>query len=296
MVAQDLKAWPEEYSVVFALGSCSGQVRGKVKLNKALALLQRDGFPIPNKFINHKMGPYDAKLDSITEEMENDHFISIVERETSFENARCEYTLKKEGRDYYVQEWEDLVIPLFNTPYSKALLENFRKTTKDVLELKTKDLVESVHKDLGLDKPNHNDDLAMSMLTEVKKEFEFAEKNYDECCPACLEILGSLDFASRALNSIIEFEKPVNGWKTIILNDYSGNRFIIFNSLKLVELSRCLRNHDHVTDVRLEGDDSFPLMRSRILLRLHSTEYIGNLYDIIKPLEFEADEAHCTDA
>jgi len=290
-MAEQPRVWPEEYGVVFALGMCSGEIKGKVKLNKALALLQRDGFPIRNKFKNAPMGPHDAKIDTTAQEMEKDHLISIKEEPTTYDKNRISYRLKREGQTYLEDDFREQFAFANNQPFSLALLENFKKTQNNVLTLKTTKLVEQVHEELGLDNEGNLRHDIGQVRGALGQESFIAEKGVDPSCPICLEVLGSLDFAMRSLDAMLESEKRwfTTGWQD------SGKSFILFSALRLIDYSKEFRRHQHNLDVRLNKDDSISLMRSRVLLRLHCIEYNGVLYDLIHPFQITDDEIESCD-
>lgn len=277
IMVEEPRAWPEAYGIVFALGMCSGKIEGRVKLNKALALLQRDGFPIPNRFYNDKMGPYDPRIDFVAEEIKKDHFISIIEKPTTFENNRFDYNLLKEGKDYFKEHLDEQLAFANGQPFEQALFENFKKT-RNALTLTSTELVEQVHAELGLDHHGRLLKETGRIRTNLSKEIDDTTKHASSCCPICLEVLGSLDLALHSLDAI---EKQSKGWQNI--PEYSGRTFLLFSIERLIDYSNKFREHEHTLDIRM-GKDRQSLIRSRILLRLHCIEYNGSLYDIIDPL------------
>lgn len=288
MVSNDLKAWPAEYGVVFALGSCSGRVEGKVKLNKTLALLQRDGFPISNLFKNLQMGPCDLMLDETTSQMEKDHLLRIDQEATSYEWPRIIYTLREEGRNY-LSEYDDLLCPLRDKPYSKALFDNLPKIKHDIQYMNSTYLINYVHKELKLDKPEMMEKELPELLNSVRKEYDLIESSFDIGCSLCLEMLGSLDFASRSLQAILH---PKEGYRRITFFDYSGISFILYNSSELTDLTSTLRGHRHLLDIRENESEHVSMLRSSVLWRLHCLELNAGIYDIIQPLDIDDEEDH----
>jgi hypothetical protein len=290
MVSDILKAWPEEYGIAFALGMCSGKIHGKVRLNKAMALLQRDGFPIPNKFKNAKMGPHDANIAAKALEMKKDHLLDISEEETTYENSRITYVLKDAGKKLLFSEFEQHFGSMSQEPYYLALLENFEETKNRVLTLKTTKLVEDVHKELYLDNIGLFDTQLVEVRKDLANEMEYLQRLGRESCPICLETLGSIDFTIRALEAIHDPDEAVGHWRRFAYREYSGKSFILFNALKLLEYSKGIRGHPHILDARLDKEAPQTMSRSRILLRLHSIEFIGERYGIISPFVVETNE------
>jgi len=275
-----LETWPEEWGILFALAVHPKAVYGKVRLNKALALLQMDGFPIKNKFVNAPLGPYDEKIDLQTEELENENLISIKTEETKYENPLYIYKMTKEGRAHFRSRINPYLKQLEELPFHRPLMENFQVTRDHITKLKTTDMVEKVHRELCLDDFN----VFLSRIGEVKsglaEEFEIAENESDDSCPVCLEILGALDFAQRALDAAEE---------THIDDPHSGKNIILYNAEKLLTKTRVLRSHPHILDPRL-GEDDLSMAREEILHRLYCLEYNGEVYDIIHQVKIIEDE------
>ncbi len=207
-------------------------------MNKALAMLQRDGFPVPNIFVNHKMGPYDKKIDVTTEQMEKDHILSIDAKPTNYSDPIYIYSLTREGEKYYQENAQEILESYTREPYVLSLQDNY-KIIKDEIKLKTNNLVEKVHTDLYLD------DLALYLQRVKETNFMTKrmmcnyEKRFDDGCPICLELLGALDFSQRALE-IIERDR----WT----DKQAGKNFILYNSERLLKVGNLLRNHNHIND------------------------------------------------
>ena len=70
----EARAW----GILFALFLMSDRaIYGKVRLNKTLSMLQCEGFPVTNRFVNIQMGPADINVESDAEELERRRLIAI---------------------------------------------------------------------------------------------------------------------------------------------------------------------------------------------------------------------------
>lgn len=275
------KAWPEEWGILFTLAIHSKPIYGKVRLNKALALLQRDGFPIGNKFVNGQMGPYDEKIDYQTERLEKEGFISIEIEDTEYDNPLYIYKMTKEGEIYYRNEKSRMVQQLNELPFSRLLSEYLQVIEQQIKMLRTNNMIDMVHNELYLDDYQTFLNKLKENKYEIGKVFKTVENKFDDNCPICLEILGALDFANMALN---EIEKKCN------TDPYSGKNFILYNTEKLLAASKSLMFHKHIIGSEVVKEE-VSRNRESILHRLHCIEYNGMHYDIIQPVKIIEDES-----
>jgi hypothetical protein len=261
---------PPDWEIIFAIGSFGGRVAGKVKLNKILAMLQCNGFPIRNQFVNHTMGPYDEKIDALASNLQSRNLISIKKHPTKHQNDIVVYDLLKKGKNQY----SETILPFVsNLPYQNALFNAYKITKDDLATKKTMEVVDNIHETMLLDDIRLFRKKVESNLDELKAFNDICESNYEASCPICLELAGTLDIVIEAL-------REIQGGKWI--SPLSGKNFILWNSDKIISLLKTLLTHDHIRDPRF-GKDRISLFRERLCHRFQCIEYNGARYDILNP-------------
>jgi len=267
---------PTTLGVLFALSlSRDNAIHGKVRLNKTLALLQCEGFPIKNRFINQKLGPFDGTIHSDAEILEENHHITIEDLPTGHEEPCKVYKIKEEGLRHFREQF----LPrIENLPHQRAFSSRISEIKMNFSSYRTPEIVERVHRDLLIDFTLEEFSKALDQNHEsLKGLMTIAERRWDHGCPICLEILGATDFAMKSIEQVIDTELD---------NQKSGKNMIYYNTNNMINWADKLKDHAHITDVRLKDDQS-SLWREWMGHRLFCLESIGETYGIIKPLRDE---------
>jgi hypothetical protein len=269
---QRLTTW----EILFALSlPADNTIYSKVRLNKTLALLQRDGFPIKNRFINEQMGPFDGNVHSDAEILAENGLIEISEKPTGKGSPCVVYKMKADGLRALHQKYSDRIE---NLPHQKAIRQSLEEIKRNFVSYKTAEIVDRVHKDLLIDcTPQEFKNAVYQHLNLLRSSMTHLESRWDDGCPVCLEVLGAVDFAIRSLESV--FEKELS-------NKESGKNMIFYNAKQVLQWAEKSKSHNHVTDVRLQNDQ-LSLWREWIGHRLSCLESIGETYEIIKPVKDE---------
>jgi hypothetical protein len=250
------------------LGSFGGKVAGKVKLNKILALLQCNGFPVKNKFVNHQLGPYDEKIDIETANLESMGLITVSQAPTAHDKNVFIYSLEEVGS----QKYKNDVIPFISgLPYQNALRRSFLSTKREIVSKKTREIVDNIHKILYLDDVNNFCRRVGEVHSDLSEKYARLQGRFEPSCPICLELAGSVDLAIEALGIIKDEE-----WTS----PYSGKNFVLRNAETIAEYLSGLASHEHIRDPRFKGDRTSEL-REDLILRYHCIEYNSRLYGII---------------
>ena len=271
--------WPEELGILFALKSFDGEIAGKVKFNKVLALLQRDGFPIRNKFHNAIMGPMDKKLDTKADELSREGFLKIRYASTNKSEKMTIYWLSPKGLTFLEENYAQHIRDLLSGPYADIQLKNFRRTQNDVTKMVTHDFVEKVHDELNYYESGKFRAMIQETLKKAMGEFQIAELRYDESCAHCCEVMGSLDFSIMSLTELLE-----KHWASY----YSGKYFVRYNAERIVNFASEMCNHIHSNEIRLFND--IPSKhRKQILYRLMCLENNCSNYGICPTFDLEND-------
>lgn len=189
--------------VLYALYLADGEVFGITRLNKLLARLQRDGFPITNQFFNAKMGPYDPEIDSYTAQLSDDGLITKTTSASEYyENDRQDFFLTPSGHQYIESE----IVPLINVdPFYGHFMEFYLNHVKDnYKKWAIPHLVNVTHEELFIS-PDNSKFLAESFKTRESliQRFNDIERSYRDFCYIDLVLLGSLEFPIRCLERIL---------------------------------------------------------------------------------------------
>ena len=267
---------PTEWGVLFALTLPENRtIKGRVRLNKTLALLQRDGFPIRNRFFNDKMGPFDPLIHEDAIELEHERLVSHEEIPIRNKEPLDIYRLDDKGLRFFQQKYSCLID---NLPY-KRLFNAGLDLVRRSFVFSTSELVDRVHEELLTQKPpevlREKMDSVMNSLGTVASS---VEENRLDSCPVCLEVLGCSDFAVKSLKLAIE--------KGLATRD-TGKNMVYYNAQHILHWASKLVRHDHVTDVRL-GADELSRFRESICYRLYCLEENAELYGIARPIRDES--------
>lgn len=267
--------WPKEWGIIFAVWAGGGKFSGKVKLNKYLSILQREGFPIMNKFKNFDMGPYDEGIDTQADRLRIYGLLGIEKVPTEKGTDMFVYEVTDRGEEFVQND----IIPLIEAlPYQRQLRLYLADTTHRFKSETTEKIVESVHRDLYLD--DHIEFVKELEKTKSHLEDRFArfEERSVDFCAGCLKTLGSLEFAIRALDHIQKYR---------LEDGITGKNHVFYNARILSKLVNMLEGHEHfplsIPEERKE-DRNFRMLES-IEHRLHCIEFNSDLYGIMKPID-----------
>ena len=267
--------WPEEWGIIFAVWAYGGKFSGKVKLNKYLSILQREGFPIMNRFKNFELGPYDEGIDTQSDRLRIYGLLGIEKVPTEKGTDMYLYEITDRGRELVQKD----IIPLVEAlPYQRQLRGYLADTTYRFKSQRTERIVESVHRDLYLD--DHNEFMKELEKTKSHLEDRFArfEDRSVDFCAGCLKTLGSLEFAIRALDHIQRFK---------LMDGITGKNHVFYNARILSKLANVLEGHEHfpLSSPEERREDRNFRMLELIDHRLHCIEFNSDLYDIMKPID-----------
>jgi hypothetical protein len=268
----EARAW----GVLFALSlRGDGTIRGRVTLNKTMAMLQRDGFPIRNKFITKEKGPYDQLIHKDAKSLERGRMIEIEEKETRYKSDVTIYHLRDEGLAEVQKEY---AIRIESLPYRKIFKAHLEEIQRKFSAYTTPEIVEKVHHELLMDIEDDDAEEEMEeLVTNLMVARDAAETDRDRTCFICLNLLGSLDFAVTSLGMAI---KKTVGTKS------SSKNLIYFNAKEILRLADRLSGHDHMRYSR-PGEGPLAGFRDHLGYRLYCAEQLSDLYEIVKPIRDE---------
>jgi len=207
----------KEEGILYSLYLADGEILGKVRINKLIARLQRDGFPIINRFINQQMGPHDRGIDSDASNLSMGGYITQTQTPLSgYDNPREDYRLTESG----ILRVEQQILPkILRNPHHKHLKHEFELVKYEYKSLAKSELVAKVHKELCISEDQSRFlieiETARSDLIKQHDEISINHANY---CYSTLTLLGSLDFTIRCLDRIREerFNDPETGKNHIL--------------------------------------------------------------------------------
>lgn len=126
------------------------RIRGLVRANKALARLQREGFPVEIRFRNIQKGPASQDLLPRAEAAQAKGYLRIEEVRMRKEGLddRTDFTLTEDGSRYV----QTVVLPKMKAhPRSDLLFLSLRRALEECKHLPTTALVSEAHATLHLD-------------------------------------------------------------------------------------------------------------------------------------------------
>jgi len=272
------ESMPDSWGIPFIIYTYNGIFRGKVRLNKILSMLQREGFPVKNIFINAEMGPYDETIDLEVEQLKDDGIIIYKEEPTSHENNMLVYELTSNGVNIVKN---DIIKRINDFPYPKGFLASLKK----ILALKfstTKDIISMSHKELFLD------DLK-SFIIESHKTYDrlndiykSMEDNFIDYCSSYLYQIGMIEFTIESLKRIIESEYD---------SPTTGKNHVLYNSKILIKLleTHDIRKQKKFKDCKEIGYCNFaecPILSDILEHRFHCIEYNSSIYGIQQMIDY----------
>ncbi len=269
---ESFRDWPDGWAILFATFAHGGRIYGKVRLNKYLAILQREGFPVPNRFENHQMGPHDWHIDDEASRLVSSDLLLIEKQPSGKPLERVEYHITARGVQFVRQS----IFPRIDVLPFGASIRTVIVATTHLFRNHTDEIVKSLHKDLYLDDHQAFVKHLYATADETKVLMESVESSSSEDCELCMDLLGTLEFSLRALSEIRQSH----------LDDgLTGKHNVLFNAERLEEIVRDGIKHRHTPFV----DDSSPaedrILSERLKHRLHCLEYNADLYGILTPID-----------
>jgi len=270
----EARAW----GVLFALSlRGDGTISGRVTLNKTLALLQRDGFPIENQFINKDMGPYDWHIHEDAEDLEKERLVEIWEKPTKHARDTTVYQLRDEGRKEVLDRYAEKILTL---PYPRIFNSRLEEIKNRFAEFSTPEIVVKVHQELLMDIQEEDARVEMdNLVTDLMVAEDEAETDRDRTCFICLNLLGSLDFAATALSMALKKTQTRN-------TNSSSKNLIYFNAKETLHWAHKLMRHEHLRYCR-PSEGPLAGFRDQLAYRLFCTEELSGHYGIVKPIRDE---------
>lgn len=282
-MGNSFEEWPESWGIPFAIWLDKGEFQSKVRLNKILSLLQRDGFPIKNKFVNSQMGPYDVKIDSEVEQLDDGGIITYEEKPTEHESDLSIYKLTEEGEKFV----ENKILPKINElPYDEGFITSLSQTITLVKFTKIPNLIDKVHEDLYLDDIKKFLSETYKVHKELNNIFNIREKNFVDYCSSYLYQIGLLEFTVKSLKRIMEGK---------YLEPTTGKNHVLYNSKKLIELLKAFDINKNPTFIeclksRACNNKYCPISDNILKHRFHCIEYNSHLYNINQMIDYETYE------
>lgn len=272
------KEMPRFWGIPFVVYLYDGVFNGKVRLNKILSLLQREGFPIDNIFVNAEMGPHDETLDLEVGQLQDDKVLEYEQVPTPYENDMSVYKLTEKGFSFVNNEVRNSVN---NLPYSEGFIRSLIKI-KGLQYKKTEDLVKMVHEDLYLDNLNKFLDETHKTYDLYKELHQSMKENFVNYCTVYLQRMGMVEFTIESLKRVIEEEYRFN--KT-------GKNHVLYNSKLLFDLLDVndIRKNNQFIQCKKSGCcecSKCPISDYLLEHRFHCIEYNSTVYDIQKMIDY----------
>jgi len=276
---------PKGWGVLYSSYLGEGKVLGKVRLNKFLARLQRDGFPIENVFINAELGPYDEKIDIEALELERKGLLQIEEHpKPDAKHDRCDFYLTDIGQAYVEQK----ILPkLERHPFNRFLKECSELVVKEYTNREIEDIIETTHNELYLSNFSKFLEELNKTRNALSDEFKQLEKEFQGFCYISLILLGATEFAIRALDEIQreKWEQPTTGKNNVLYNSKELLKAVqSFREVNRLPLKDC--SHSKKC---LIGRRCLSKQIAYSKYKLHCIEWSSKVYDILEPFDEEQD-------
>ena len=236
--------WPYIYA---SYVSSDFKFRGKTKLNKYVSRLQREGFPISNRFRLQDMGPLDPAFEPSILAAVKEGLMDAKEAD-----GRRDYGLTEKGKQYVVCK----IMPLLEKSVrrediqnSQALAVTYEKTCKD-------SIVHQEHEILGI-----------TNQAKFERELQTANKTILECwkkyleekndyCEASSDILGMLEQIA------VTFAEGTSGEERDVgIRNIKINAELFINELQRLMLThkfpkdRCVKESRCIGKIEAKCDD-----------------------------------------
>lgn len=241
------------------------EIQGVVRLNKQLAFLQLEGYPVPIQFECRQMGPASLQVRERAKVAEKHHYLKI--EETPIEHRpqpRVDFKLTPEGQDYVDQ----VVVPaLGRHSRGKLYTDIFLRVALSNQYQPNKELIDEIHKILYLDDRDQFLEAYAKAATDLEawdaksRDWKLRE-DLDLVAGACIDLSNA---ALRAVEARVKDEKDIS----------VGKHNILWNCeqlLKLLDLRETQGGRDHNFDQGLT---------QRFERVLNALEVNCDVYDVI---------------
>lgn len=272
--------WPDEWSILFSLFAFKGTFYGKVRLNKWLSLLQREGFPVKNKFIAAEMGPHDKAIDRQAENLEKRGLLTIEQKEIGHESPIYIYKITENGKKFT----QEKIMPLLNNMPDKMAFKLSYLSIKGAMYTKTPNLIDNVHKVLILDDYAQFYNELCSAQKKVENHFLEMERGFLDFCELYLDYLAFLEFTNDSLKIIIDERSR---------DLHVGKNHVLYNAIGLIshfeKMSKSVAN-GQLKICRQEKQclkHPCPHYDELIRHRFRCIEYNSDLYNIHAAIDYE---------
>ena len=223
----ELKELPRGWEILLACHLLNGEVCGKVRLQKVVSELQKEGFPVNYSFIILDMGPFSSSVEDNVRQLKSNRLIKVnLMPMPEGYNDRFDYVLTEEGKRVV----EEGILPVLEEEYDylKDYLNKISEKYNNFIS--SKEIIEAVHRELILD----NKDEFKSELERVLKAYRNILKKLSKedhrYCLVWVAVLGLADLVVEVLERIkeyIEFFENINSDFDLGLPDDAGKYFIL---------------------------------------------------------------------
>jgi hypothetical protein len=251
------------------------EVRGKVRANKQLARLQREGFPIRIKFRNIAMGPASIDVESRAQKAEGSGLLAIRKVQATQEDfdSRTDFVLTDAGYTYV----DATVIPavskhpkgrLYKRAFARGMVGKFQPT---------KALISEAHETLLLDDGKARRRLCQQLQEDLKSLLDTIGNPRGIRDSMTLLVGATFELALTALDHVEpSLADEDDGW--------TGKNHILAKSQELTELGEEWKRLRDLPKMAKSLQEDFELI-------LNALELNCEVYDIIEmPDEREIDE------
>jgi|GEM_PF-2021031 uncharacterized protein YwgA len=221
----DKKKFPKGWEILLACYLLNGRVYGRVRLQKVVSEMQKEGFPVDYSFVILDMGPFSSSVQDNVRQLKNSGLIEVYQMPMpEGYNDRFDYVLTEKGKRVV----EDEILPVFEKKYD-YFKENLRKIpAKYNNSIPSREIVDLVHKELILD---DMDEFKNELENTLRRYHELLKKLSEEDQRYCLvwvAVLGLADLVVEILEKIKEdVEMSKDPIIDLLLPDEAGKYFIL---------------------------------------------------------------------
>ncbi|WP_456329216.1 hypothetical protein [Archaeoglobus sp.] len=195
---------PKGWEILFACYLLNGEVLGKVRLQKVVSELQKEGFPVDYSFIILERGPFSSTVQDNVRHLEANGLIEV--RQAPMPEGysdRVDYILTEKGKRIV----EDKILPLIEREYYYLAGNLLTIPMKYSNNVPSREIVKLVHEELNLDNKDEFRKELENTLGAYRKLFESLSGEDHGYCLTWVAVMGLADLAIEYLEKIETLEK-----------------------------------------------------------------------------------------
>lgn len=202
--------FPNGWEILYSCYLLGGQVLGKVRLQKIISEMQKEGLPINYYFVILGMGPYSTDVETDSRFLHKNGLINISLKPTQIGyNERNDYTLTTEGRKYV----EEKILPGLKHNPNYTWFSKIEEKMKEKFDnrIAANLIVNRIHKELILDNSEEFKDTLDKTLQTLEEKYKKVLEINSNYCLVWIALTGVMDLFYEMLQEIKQEEERERG-------------------------------------------------------------------------------------